>query len=273
MIYQIFYDAHSRAGVQPRGDVIVPLGVYLARNLPREPGFVYDGELSPNLAEHNTLCEWRALYYAWQHYRSDWVGFTSWRHDDKKFAPQLGAITREWVEDVLTRTLIHGFAASRPIALMPPHLRGPGPITLLNHYAYLHSKHIARPGGTRDIRGMPLGDYHHPRYLEFVFREFERLYHVNLVEELDWAALARDRSLHTWCSAFVARWDYFDDFMKVFSPVVLALLDRFGSHPTDLELCYVCERLVILYNYVQASGLEIRRANVHQESRLPFPPK
>lgn len=257
MIYQIFYDEKSRAGVRPRPNFIVPFGVHRARQLVPEEGYLYDGTLSPNLAEHNTLCEWRALYYVWKHHRSAWVGFTSWRHDEKQFAPPLAGITRDWVEGVLARTPIYGFAAARPIVLVPPPFRHSTGVTLLQHYSYLYEKSLGRPGGTRDVRGLPFGCYHHPRYLEFVFREFERRYGIALETALDWSKLAQARSLHTWCNAFVARWEYFDDYMTMFSPVVLALLEHFGSHPTDLELCYVCERLIILYNYLRASGLRI----------------
>jgi hypothetical protein len=260
VIYQIFYDATSRAGVRPCPAVIVPFGVHRARELPPEEGFLYDGTLSPHLAQHNTLCEWRVLYYVWKHHRSDWVGFTSWRHDEKKFEPLLASITRNWVEETLARRPIHGFAAQRPIDLLPPPFRDARGVTLLQHYSYFYEKGLRRPGGSRDVRGSPFGCYHHPRYLEFVFQEFERRYGVALEGKLDWVKLGQARSLHTWCNAFVARWDYFDDYMTVFTPVVEALMEHFGSHPTDLELCYVCERLIILYNYIQASGLKIKRS-------------
>ncbi len=63
--------------------------------------------------------------------------------------------------------------------------------------------------------------------------------------------LASVEYLHTFCHAFVARWEYFDDYLRHSYPIVMGLLERFGNHPTDLELSYVCERLLILHNYVR----------------------
>jgi glycosyltransferase involved in cell wall biosynthesis len=100
---------------------------------------------------------------------------------------------------------------------------------------------------------MPLAKYHSAPYWDFVMNQYHNLHGINLEKELDWKKLAKVDILHTWCNAFVARWEYFDEYMSQFSPIVLSMLDFFGSHPSDLELSYICERLIILFNYIRYS--------------------
>ena len=98
MIYQIYYDQNSLESINHSNDAITPFGVYKARFLKRQSDHLYDDQKSPNLTTHNTLCEWRVLYYIWKHYPSPWIGFTSWQHDRKKFKPETNRISKDLCE-------------------------------------------------------------------------------------------------------------------------------------------------------------------------------
>jgi hypothetical protein len=253
MIYQIFYDEKSLRSVDLAHRWIRPCGVHLARQLPRPAGYIYDDEALPNLTQHNTLCEWRVLYYVWKHHPSPWVGFTSWRHDAKHFRPQLMAIDETWLISSLNHSPITGLAVRPLRSLMLNQVAGKDDVTLKTQF--LQWKIVESLSGVKlnDSRCMPLGKYHDLPYWDFVMQAFHRCYGIHLERELDWVSLGHVDRLHTWCNAFVARWDFFDNYMSLFTPIVMGLLEHFGSHPEDLELSYICERLIILHNYIQYS--------------------
>ena len=257
MIYQIFYDERSKHDLVIQPGLITPFGVHHARNLKRETDYIYDDELTPNLTEHNTLCEWRAMYYVWKHLHSNWVGFTSWGHDKKKFQPRLCEFTLQGIESVLSKYSLAGFCVVPVSSLILQPYRNCTLATLKNHFIQYYHINKDIPGSFLDSRGRQLGDYCNVIYWDFIINEFKKQYSIDLEQELDWVQLGKVAYLHTWCNAFVARWKYFDDYMRMFSPIVLAMLDHFGSHPTDLELSYICERLIIIYNYIQYSNMNI----------------
>lgn len=251
MIYQVFYDHYSAQGVDTRHRQVIPCGVHESRFLDRIQGCIYDDEKSPNLTDHNTLCEWRVLYYVWKHYPSAWVGFTSWRHDAKNFKPSLRSIDETWLHASLRRWPIIGLY-QRPLrSLFLEGLAETEGATLKTQFVQWRIAESLSGIQLNDSRSIPLAKYHDFVYWEFVMREFRSLYGIDMEKELDWVSLGRVDHLHTWCNAFVARWDYFNGYMTMFAPIVFGLLDRFGSHSTDLELAYICERLIILYNYLQ----------------------
>lgn len=251
MIYQVFYDNRSARGIEHQHPLVTPCGVFKSREQARIPGCIYDDEKRPNLTQHNTLCEWRVLYYVWQHHPSTWVGFTSWQHDKKKFHPSMAPINEAWVCDVLKKRPIFGFAQWPLASLMLPELRGHIAISLKSQFLQwkIYENLIGLP--LNDARSIPLGKYHDLPYWDFVMQALRTRYGIDIEKELDWQALADVDALHTWCNAFIADWKYFDGYMRMFSPIVLSMLQRFGSHTTDLELAYICERLIILYNYIQ----------------------
>jgi hypothetical protein len=253
MIYQVFFDQNSADFIELQHRFITPCGVYKSREMDRIAGCIYDDEITPNLTSHNTLCEWRVLYYVWKHYPRNWVGFTSWRHNEKHFSPQLMAIDEKWLMSSLKKSPITGLAVRPLRSLLLNGIPKKAKATLKTQF--LQWKFVESLAGAQlnDSRSIPLGKYHDSPYWDFVMQEFSRLYGIHLERELDWVSLGRLDRLHTWCNAFVSRWGYFDGYMAMFTPIVFGLLDRFGSHPTDLELAYICERLIILYNYIQYS--------------------
>jgi hypothetical protein len=254
MIYQVFYDSNSAKCTGARHKFVTPCGVYKSRDLDRIPGCIYDDEKYPNLTDHNTLCEWRVLFYVWKNYPSSWIGFTSWRHDEKCFSPPLQFVDENWLKSNLDRYPIIGFA-QRPLrSLLLKGMAEVSGATLKTQF--IQWKIVESLAGIQlnDSRSIPLAKYHDIRYWDFVIHEFRRIYGIDIERELDWVSLGAIDRLHTWCNAFVVHWDYFDRYMTMFAPIVFGLLDRFGSHPTDLELAYICERLIILYNYIQYSN-------------------
>lgn len=262
MIYQIFYDYQSLQQVNNHKGLIRPFGVHLARQQERRADYLYDDEKIPNLTEHNTLCEWRVLYYVWKHHPSEWVGFTSWRHDFKNFSPQIEHIDMPWVLSALKMFPIAGFAVRPLKELIVKNVVPYEEATLKSQF--LQWSWIENKLGVRinDMRQMPMARFHSETYWNFVMQQFQSLYGVNLEKELDWDALGKIDKLHTWCNAFVARWAYFDDYMSTFSPIVLNMLDHFGSHPKDLELSYICERLIILHNYIRHANNRSHRGDI-----------
>jgi len=255
MIYQIFYNEKSKGHVSTIPGLVTPFGVHEGKLLPREPGYLYDDECQPNLTEHNTLCEWRVMYYVWKHRPSSWVGFTSWTHDEKGFSPQLKLLTPEWIDRTLQQQDIFGFGVRTPAEFMLPGLKDKLTANLKNQFVQWRMAELNHSAHMHDHRDMPMGKYHDAKYWDYVMNEFKSLYSVDLERELDWNSLAEVRHLHTWCNAFISKWDYFDQYMQVFSPLVLSMLDRFGSHQTDLELSYICERLLMIFNYLHHSEL------------------
>ena len=251
MIYQVFYDKHSANCIEHQHPLITPCGVFKSREQARIPGCIYDDEKQPNLTQHNTLCEWRVLYYVWQHHPSAWVGFTSWQHDKKKFHPSMALIDEAWVHTALKKTPIVGFAVWPLESLMLAELKGRLGISLKSQFLQwkIYEDLIGMP--LNDARRMPLGKYHDLPYWNFVMQALTCRYGIDIEKELDGYALAGVDALHTWCNAFIADWRYFDGYMRMFSPIVLSMLQRFGSHARDLELAYICERLIIIYNYIQ----------------------
>lgn len=251
MLYQIYYDDKIMNATMAPGQSIQPFGVHEAKSLPRQAHCLYDDERLPNLTEHNTLCEWRVLYYIWRHYPTQWVGFTSWQHDRKGFSPIIGNITTQWIQSAIKCNPISGFIV-RPlysVMIQTPDERD----KLSLRQQFLQWSMIEHIIGKKiyDTRGMPLSRYHTAPYWDFVMNAYRDLYGVNLEKDLDWNSLAGVDDLHVWCNAFVAHWDYFNAYMKMFSPIALGLLEYFGSHPVDLELSYICERLIIIYNYIR----------------------
>jgi len=257
MIYQIYYDDRICQATANGSDCIKPFGVFKSLLLPRAKHALYDDEKNPNLTAHNTFCEWRVLYYIWKHFPSPWVGFTSWQHNLKGFLPPLDRITPGWIDAGLKTAPIKGFI------VRPLHSVMVGPVdacilpTLKDQFLQWSLLEGTIGKRINDVRGMPMGRYHSAPYWDFVIKEYRRIYGADLADELDWVALGKIDALHTWCNAFIARWSYFDDYMKQFSPIALGLLDFFGSHPIDLELSYICERLIIIYNYIKYSNNEL----------------
>lgn len=243
-----------------RKGLVTPFGVHHARNLTREAGFLYDDVSTPNLTNHNTFCEWRVMYYVWKHHISEWVGFTSWAHHLKPFQPKLNQLTHGNITSALSRLPIAGFCAVPLRSLIQPQFKSILKPTLKNQFIQNYMIDKSLDDGFRDSRGMPLGRYHSPLYWDAMINEFKTLYSIDLDQELDWVSLSQVDHLHTWCNAFVARWSYFDSYMQIFSPIALALLKKFGSHPTDLELSYICERFIIINNYLQFMNIHIDTA-------------
>jgi hypothetical protein len=114
MIYQINYDNRIKKTADNRPRWIQPVGVYKVKNVTRKKQRIYDHEDRPNLAEHNTLCEWWVLYFVWKNFPSAWVGLKSWQHDKKKFTSQIYKIGDDWIHDSLESAPITGFMA-RPL--------------------------------------------------------------------------------------------------------------------------------------------------------------
>jgi len=251
MIYQIFYNKASLETVQNSPDFIKRLGVNDARYLQRVPSYIYDDERSPNLTEHNTLCEWRALYYIWKHYPSSWVGFTSWQHDRKGFTPMLHRLNLQWVKRSLEDKPIAGFVVKPLKPLMVRGIDRHLGVTLKSQFLQWSKLERISKADINDNRAMPMGRFHSESYWDFVIDDYRRLYGVDLEKEIDWSEIGQNEFLHTWCNAFVAKWDYFDAYMRQFSPIVFNLLEYFGSHPLNLELSYICERLIIMFNYIR----------------------
>lgn len=254
MIYQIYYDEKIVNASKNKNDHVQTFGVYKARMLPRLKNCLYDDQRKPNLTDHNTLCEWRVLYYIWKHYPSQWVGFTSWQHNQKGFFPKIENIDSSGIKSVLNDNPIEGFCVRSLPSLM---IKKSG----INHETTLRQQFVQWSlvehvigKQINDTRGMLKGRYHTAPYWDFIINAYRDIYGIDLQKEIDWIALGKVENLHTWCNAFVARWDYFDAYMRMFSPIVLGLLDYFGSHPTDLELSYICERLIIIYNYMRYSN-------------------
>jgi hypothetical protein len=267
MIYQIFYDFNSRRHIQAVPGLVKPCGVYKACQLEHHPDYVYDDEKTPNLTEHNSLCEWRALYYIWRHYPSKWVGFTSWRHDQKGFMPAIANLKKSEIISILNRVPIAGFVV-RPLAdLMIRNFSESSAMTLRSQFLQWSLVETALDTPMNDQRRLPLGKYHSSQYWDFVIGRYQSYFGINLDKDLDWEALGKIRSLHTWCNAFVCHWEYFDKYMTAFSPIVLDMLDHFGSHPEELELSYICERLIIIHNYIQYSNDQF----YVQDSEAAFP--
>jgi hypothetical protein len=264
MIYQIYYNDHSSNEIVTTNPVVVPFGVFQAKSLPRKPGHVYDDEKEPNLTDYNTLCEWRVLFYIWKHRPAPWVGFTSWSHDRKCFAPNIESIRKEQCEGVLKHHNIVGFYAQPLRKLIRPAIAHKFGLTLKVQFTQWSVMEQTTGIVNVDQRMLPLGKYHHIKYWDFVIREFQSLHGVNLEKELDFHALGDIPVLHTWCNAFVVNWSYFNDYMTTFSPIVFSMIDHFGSHPTDLELAYICERLIILHNYIKYTNHEFR---IHPRSQ------
>lgn len=258
MIYQVYYDKRSSSEIATANPVVVPFGVFHARALPRNPGHIYDDEREPNLTEYNTLCEWRALFYIWKHRPGPWVGFTSWSHNRKGFTPKIESIRKEQCEDILRYHNIAGFYAQPLRKLIAPTIGQKFGITLKVQFTQWSLMEQTTGQVNLDKRMLPLGKYHHIDYWDFVIREFQSLYGADLEKELDFQALGDIPALHTWCNAFVANWAYFNDYMTTFSPIVISMIDHFGSHPTDLELAYICERLIILHNYIKYTKREFK---------------
>ncbi len=254
MIYQTFYDETSKQAVQNPPALIKPIGVYKARRIERVPEYLYDDEKRPNLTAHNTLCEWRTLFYIWKHYPDKWVGFTSWKHDRKGFAPSIDRLDERWVLQHLADKSIAGFMVRPLQALMIKDLDPELEPTLKSQFIQWSLVEDILEKKVNDTRSMPMGRFHNPVYWDFVMDEYRCVHGIDLARELDWVGLGRIDALHTWCNAFVARWDYFDDYMRHFSPIVMSLLEYFGSHPVNLELSYICERLIILFNYIRYSN-------------------
>jgi hypothetical protein len=254
MIYQIYYDDKIANVTQGKADCIQSFGVHKAKQSPRNALCLYDDEKRPNLTEHNTLCEWRVLYYVWKHHPAPWVGFTSWQHDQKGFFPPIEGIRVDWIDSTLKRAPITGFIVRPLHAVMVDNSGERLGRTLKDQFLQwsLLEHHIGKK--INDKRSLPLGRYHTAPYWDFVMKAYHDMYAVNLEKELDWQGLGKVDALHTWCNAFVANWAYFDDYMTQFSPIALGLLHFFGSHPTDLELSYICERLIILHNYIRYSN-------------------
>lgn len=270
MIYQVYYDAHSYLGVDGSNSVVVPFGVFKARQLPRMHNHVYDDEKSPNLTDHNTLCEWRVLYYVWKHHAAQWVGFTSWSHNQKGFYPKIESVEGGQCERALRIHNIVGFCLRPLKSLIPADIASEFGITLKTQFLQWALAEQRNKLNIFDKRKMPLGKYHHLVYWDFVIQEYQSLYGINLERELDFRALGNVTALHTWCNSFICNWQYFNDYMKAFSPVVLGMLDHFGSHPTDLELSYICERLIILHNYIKYTNNEFKTpANQHFSNPRP----
>lgn len=256
MIYQIFYDQRSAAGISADHELITPCGVYKARQFDRSPGVICDDEKEPNLTDHNTLCEWRVLFYVWKHYPSKWVGFTSWQHNRKGFQPITDKMDAHWLSSSLRNSNITGFITR---SLQETSIHGIDNINKLTlKTQFLQWSRIEQIINKKvnDVRKTPMGKYHSEPYWDFVMREFHKIHGLNLEKELNWIELGKVRKLHTWCNAFVAKWEYFDEYMTLFSPLVLEMLDFFGSHPVDLELSYICERLIIIFNYLKYSNNE-----------------
>jgi hypothetical protein len=258
MIYQIYYDSHSSNGVVTDNPIVVPFGVFHARSLPRNIGHLYDDEQEPNLTDHNTLCEWRVLFYIWKHRPAPWVGFTSWAHNRKGFSPRIESVWEKQCEDVLKYHNIVGFYAKPLRLLISPDIGHEFGMTLKVQFTQWSILEEKTKRVNVDRRLLPLGKYHHIKYWDFVMREFQSLYGVDLEKELDFRALGDIPVLHTWCNAFVVNWAYFNDYMTTFSPIVISMIDHFGSHPTDLELAYICERLIILHNYIKYTNYEFK---------------
>ncbi len=253
MIYQIFYDDNSLKAVQDSPASVMPVGVHEACRFPRVPEYVYDDEKYPNLTSHNTLCEWRVLYYIWNHYPDKWVGFTSWKHDRKGFAPAINRLGEQWALQNLAEKPISGFMVRPLQSVMIKDLDHRQEPTLKSQFIQWSLVEDLLQKKVHDTRSMPMGRYHRSIYWDFVMQGYRRVHGIDLEKELDWSSLGRIDFLHTWCNAFVAQWDYFDMYMRQFSPIVMSMLEYFGSHPVDLELSYICERLIILFNYIRYS--------------------
>ncbi len=248
MLYQIFYNEKTQSHVKKIDGLVTPIGVHDARKCERIPGYIYDDELSQNLTEYNTLCEWRVLYYVWQNLPSPWVGFTSWQHDRKGFLPTLGELTATRIEAELSTRPLWPFMVLPLDRLMLPFSPPLAP-TLKNQFIQWNLAEAASGAEVSDIRQMPMGKYHHPRYWDAILAAVKKRHGLDLDRMFDWEKLGATLSLHTWCHAFVSTWDFFDAYMQFSAPIVVELLQQFGNHPTDLELSYSCERLLILFNY------------------------
>lgn len=258
MIYQIYYDEPSSRGICGSNPIVKPFGVFKAKQLPRNHRHIYDDQHSPNLTGHNTLCEWRVLYYIWKHHPSPWVGFTSWSHNQKHFYPAIESIEKDHCKSVLKHHNIAGFCLRPLHQLIHPDMVREFDCTLKIQFTQWSIMEKRDGRNYSDKRMLPLGKYHDIKYWNFVIREYLSLYGINLEKELDFVSLGTIQALHTWCNAFAVNWDYFDDYMTRFSPIVLSMLDYFGSHPTDLELSYICERLIILNNYIKYTQNEFK---------------
>lgn len=251
MIYQVFYDQRSMQMVENSHECIIPCGVNDAQKFGKFHGAIYDNEKQPNLAEHNTLCEWRVLYYIWKNHPSNWVGFTSWQHNRKGFTPQTDKINESWVHAALEKSPIRGFISRSVKDVAIEGIDMHSGMTLMNQFLQWSQVESIINKKVYDTRKKAMGRFHTEPYWDFVINTYQRFYGPDLSRELDWNALGEVEKLHTWCNAFVAKWEYFDDYMKTFSPIVLSMLSYFGSHPVELELSYICERMIIIYNYIQ----------------------
>jgi len=254
MLYQIFYDEKTQQQVKKLDGLVTPVGVHNARKLRRVSGFIYDDELPHNLTDYNTLCEWRVLYYVWQNLPSRWVGFTSWQHDRKGFTPPLGELTDARITTELSTRPMWPFKVQPLSKLMLP-FSPPLPPTLKNQFIQWHLAEQASGTEVTDIRHMSMGRYHHPRYWAAILAAVKKRHGLDLDTVLDWEKLGTIASLHTWCHAFVSTWDHFDAYMHFSAPIVIELIQQFGNHPTDLELSYSCERLMVLFNYIIYTNL------------------
>jgi hypothetical protein len=268
MIYQIYYDQDSFGGINLSNDVIIPFGVHNAKSLKRQNCHLYDDQKSPNLTEHNTLCEWRVLYYIWKHYPSPWIGFTSWQHDRKRFTPVTNSISRMLCDSALNHHNIVGFCIYPLKSLIAPTIAKHTKITLKAQFAQWHIAEDILGYKIPDNRNMAMCKYHDVTYWNFVIDEYRNLYGVNLEKDLDFISLGSIDKLHTWSNAFIAKWEYFNEYMTVFSPIVLSMLDHFGSHPKDLELSYICERLIILHNYIKYTNNEFSKMDCKENGSV-----
>ncbi len=256
MLYQIFYDEKTKAFVEKIEGIITPCGVHRARETTRDPGFIYDDELPNNLTDFNTLCEWRVLYYVWQNLPSSWVGFTSWQHNQKGFTPAISELSVQRIETELSLRSLWPFKVIPLEHLMLP-MSPSSPPTLRSQFTQWSL--VEQFNGTQlnDTRSMPMGRYHHARYWEAILAAVKKRHEIDLDQVCNWEALGKIDSLHTWCHAFIATWEFFDAYMQFSAPIVDELVDQFGNHPSDLELSYSCERLLVIFNYLNEVSKKI----------------
>jgi hypothetical protein len=248
MIYQIFHDEKTSQYVKPIENIVTPFGVHKAKDLPRPAGYLYDDVKKLNLTSYNSLSEWRVLYYIWQHHPSSWVGFTSWAHKKKGFSPNnLEDLCPEKIEKVIKTKQIIGFAC-HSIKELHNFLGSTTPPFTLKTQFLLCSKI------TNDKYKIPLGVFHDQKYWDFVMQEYKKLYSLDLEKALPWEELGQISSLNTWCNAFLATWPYFDKYMQTFSPIVLNGIKHFKPEGSDRGLGYICERLIIIFNYLVYTG-------------------
>ena len=243
MVYQIFYDYNLLQQIQTNNELVKFFGVHLARKQSRNPKYFYDDEKIPNLSEHNTLCEWRVLFYIWKHFRSEWVGFTSWRHDQKGFAPNIDHIDEKWIRSVLAKQPIFGFAVKPLKDLIIKNVRTIQKATLKSQFLQWSILENKLGVKINDSRQMPMAKYHSANYWNFTMRRFQELYNLDLESAFNWEILGQLDSLHTWCNAFIARWEYFNEYMEIFSPIVLnitgLLLNLEGSKILTSQIRYL----------------------------------